>query len=402
MLTEIFQALLSGLLFMSFAAFGSIMANRPLRVKSMVVLMPACAILCFIIVIQTLVSDLQTILMLNALAVMLTAVILTAFAFLVMEFTRIANPYKPALHIPLIIVPCVVSFAVLTDPWLHLYYSSTGLIIGNGLDISVLVSQPGPFIFLWTVYEYVAGVTFFTVILWHLYKTNEKQLAMLFSLGTSFVVVAGTAGFFFPILETISIDGIALTVAALFIYYSTYNYGFLNLVPTARRKMLDVIEDSIVILDSRGTIEDVNRACIGYLSINPKDLIGRPFSSQFAGIPDLIKRVSQVKEDKTSFELKDPAGRILEANVMDFSYSNAKKVGKMVVLRDVTGRKKLEVENQRVKEEQETLKFQRVESLGLLAAGIAHDFNNSLCSIVNNIEIVKSRIVNDGESEWRL
>jgi CheY-like chemotaxis protein len=56
----------------------------------------------------------------------------------------------------------------------------------------------------------------------------------------------------------------------------------------------------------------------------------------------------------------------------------------------------------RLKLEQETLKSQRIESVGLLAGGIAHDFNNYLCSIVNNIEIVKGRIVDDGESEWHL
>lgn len=52
-----------------------------------------------------------------------------------------------------------------------------------------------------------------------------------------------------------------------------------------------------------------------------------------------------------------------------------------VVCRDITERKKLE---------EELLKIQKLESVGLLAGGIAHDFNNLLTAVLGNISLIKT------------
>ncbi|MCK4446672.1 MAG: PAS domain S-box protein, partial [Candidatus Marinimicrobia bacterium] len=56
------------------------------------------------------------------------------------------------------------------------------------------------------------------------------------------------------------------------------------------------------------------------------------------------------------------------------------KSADMVFFRDITERKKLE---------EEALKGQKLESIGILAGGIAHDFNNILTAILGNITLAK-------------
>jgi len=58
-------------------------------------------------------------------------------------------------------------------------------------------------------------------------------------------------------------------------------------------------------------------------------------------------------------------------------------IGVIIVFRDVTSRKKLE---------EEILKVQKLESVGILAGGIAHDFNNMLAAILGNVNLATEMI----------
>jgi PAS domain S-box-containing protein len=62
------------------------------------------------------------------------------------------------------------------------------------------------------------------------------------------------------------------------------------------------------------------------------------------------------------------------------TYENGQPVKATSIVHDITEKKKLE---------QELLKAQKLESLGVLAGGIAHDFNNFLSGIMGNISLAK-------------
>ena len=64
-------------------------------------------------------------------------------------------------------------------------------------------------------------------------------------------------------------------------------------------------------------------------------------------------------------------------------YENGQPVKTTTIAHDITEKKKLE---------QELLKAQKLESLGVLAGGIAHDFNNFLSGIMGNISLAKLEV----------
>lgn len=62
-------------------------------------------------------------------------------------------------------------------------------------------------------------------------------------------------------------------------------------------------------------------------------------------------------------------------------------IGGIAIIRDITERKS--IEDERKKMEEDLLKGQKLESLGIFAGGIAHDFNNLLTGILGNISIAR-------------
>src|SRR5262249_26793389 len=73
-------------------------------------------------------------------------------------------------------------------------------------------------------------------------------------------------------------------------------------------------------------------------------------------------------------------------------------VGLAVTARDITERKRAEIEHQRLIELEDTLhQIQKMETLGQLTGGIAHDFKNLLMLITGNLEIIEDAFPRDDE-----
>ncbi|MGB8168952.1 MAG: PAS domain S-box protein [Chthoniobacteraceae bacterium] len=71
--------------------------------------------------------------------------------------------------------------------------------------------------------------------------------------------------------------------------------------------------------------------------------------------------------------------RLVETSSSPIRDRLGRKLGAIIVLRDVTERRRAEEERQ---------KAEKLESLGLVAGGIAHDFNNILTTILGNVSLV--------------
>ena len=79
--------------------------------------------------------------------------------------------------------------------------------------------------------------------------------------------------------------------------------------------------------------------------------------------------------------------------VANYSFSRFVVDGKphlLVIGRDATEEKMLEIQNKRI--EEQMLHVQKLESLGVLAGGIAHDFNNILMAVLGNADLALMKL----------
>ena len=77
--------------------------------------------------------------------------------------------------------------------------------------------------------------------------------------------------------------------------------------------------------------------------------------------------------------------RDFEARVVSAAEGEA-----LVIVRDITDRKRAEAERERLERQLEQIR--RMESIGQLAGGIAHDFNNMLTVVLGNVDLMKMQM----------
>jgi PAS domain S-box-containing protein len=152
------------------------------------------------------------------------------------------------------------------------------------------------------------------------------------------------------------------------------------------RSLIEASIDSLVTLDHTGKISDVNAATAQITGVPRQDLIGSDFSDYFTEPQKAREGYRRVFEDGSvrdyPLEIRHRDGHITEVlyNASVYRDKSGKVRGVFAAARDVTERKRLEEEQQKVA---------KLESIGVLAAGIAHNFNNILTVILGNIDIAK-------------
>lgn len=155
------------------------------------------------------------------------------------------------------------------------------------------------------------------------------------------------------------------------------------------------IGDAVIASDCQGRVLFLNRVAQQLTAWREEEALGRPLREVFSTV-DEEQRLPQ----------EDPVSKVLRlGRVVDFAnhslllskdgkeypiadsgapiYDRENRIiGVVLVFRDVTDERRYQ---------DERIRGERLESLGLLAGGIAHDFNNLLTGILGNVSMARIR-----------
>ena len=153
------------------------------------------------------------------------------------------------------------------------------------------------------------------------------------------------------------------------------------------RDLFENANDAIFIVDSDLRYLDVNNKAVELLGFSREELLAMRILDLIP--PEQVPRSSQEFEnlrnrgayEKFVGKVRTRDNRWLDVEVSSSAImADGKVAGSRDIMRDITVRKRME---------EDLLRAQKLESLGVLAGGLAHDFNNLLTAVLGNIMLAK-------------
>jgi PAS domain-containing protein len=246
----------------------------------------------------------------------------------------------------LCIVPALTLLALFTDNWHGLFY--------GGLRTPGLIF-PGGAIFLLNVgYGYTLTIISLVVMLrafrqGPLVQRRQMGLALL-GVFVPFIINIIMFADLNP-FKDLDLTPLGFTVTGLFFAAGLLRYGLFDLVPIARGVLIEHLPDGVLVLDQQQRIIDLNPAASRLLDRAGEQLIGRTPPQVIDHWPIATSSTDQAA---TPIELTLPAGRVAEARLSTLLDPRGQRQGDVILLRDITKRKRAEAALQQLNASLET------------------------------------------------
>jgi PAS domain S-box-containing protein len=156
---------------------------------------------------------------------------------------------------------------------------------------------------------------------------------------------------------------------------------------------LGSMTEGVITFDPDGSVLFINRAAADLTQWEATETVGRPvgevcvLENAKTGVRTMLP-IKEVLEAGINAELpqntlmrgRADRIRLVEGRLVPIANVSSKRVGAVLVLRDITERQRMEEKLQNAA---------KMESVGILAGGIAHDFNNILTAVLSNLTLLQ-------------
>ncbi len=187
---------------------------------------------------------------------------------------------------------------------------------------------------------------------------------------------------------------VSFVLTGLIIALGIFRYRMFDIVPLAKTKLFETMNDGVIVVNSEGIIEDCNPAAYQIFNRQKQSIIRKAFKDEFAEHEILVDSVFN-KLSCIQFEINNAGKTNFYQVQISPIFRNNKFSGNLLVIHDITSIRNTEEElkktnNQLLIEIEKREKL--IEELDTFAHTVAHDLRNSLGSIFSASEIMEEII----------
>ena len=256
---------------------------------------------------------------------------------LALQYSGNDKHLKPAVILLLWIIPLFSLLLMISNNLHHLFL--TGIIYEHHgpflVDVEWIL---GPWFPIHVAYSYslvLIGSIFFFREAFRLAAKFPGQAVSLF-LG-ALIPLAVNITYVFHLIPGIIVnyDPLGFVIAGVLFSAGLFRYRFLDIIPVARRYLVDNMKDGLIVIDPVNRIIDINPEAINILGVSEKDIIGKD-AGRFAPLSSL-KEASRMDEEN-EISIGDQIFDLRKTPLI----VGGETLGHLVMLHDITQQKKLE------------------------------------------------------------
>jgi PAS domain S-box-containing protein len=278
------------------------------------------------------------------------------------------------------IVPVVGTVLSWTNEWHGLIWARIHLDIEGNLALVDITY--GPYFWLYVTYNYLlllAAAALFLRATLRAPPLQRRQSAVML-IGTLFptITIALYLAGLSP-LRNLDLGSLGWSLTGLTLAGGLFRTRIFDLVPVARDQVVGNMSDGVLVLDTQGRIVDANPAMLQLLQRPAREVIGQQVGQVLRGQADLIERYRDKPEVHDEVTIgTGSAQRCFDLRISPLHGRREQLTGRVVVLRDIT-------ERRREAEERERL----IQELDAFAHTVAHDLKTPLGAVIGYAELLQ-------------
>jgi PAS domain S-box-containing protein len=252
---------------------------------------------------------------------------------------------------------------------LYIFAAFCTVVLAIGLVILFSTLRITPPLFRWQVWFVIAG----SLIPW---------------IGNS-LYIAGVSP-----LPSVDPTPLGFIFTGIMFLYAIARYQMFELMPVARDALFDALVDGVIVLDEKRRIADINSAAMELTGLNLANAVGKHISKVIGSLDEAMDKVGAV-EGGGSHYVENP-GRTIEISFSPLRDKKKATCGHLVFMRDITDKRRAELELLQAKEAAEAANVAKSQFL----ANMSHEIRTPMNGISGFLEMLSDTNLDAEQADY--